>query len=86
MPSLRARWCVVGVVALCLLIPAMLLAQGTGGRILGRIADPTGAVLSGVKITATNEATGVTHESSSNDSGDYVSPTSRLGPTRSPST
>ncbi len=43
MPSLRARWTAVClVVTTCLWIPAPLCAQGTGGRILGRIADPDG--------------------------------------------
>lgn len=56
-----------------------LCAQGTGGRILGRIADPSGAVLSGAKITAVNEATGVSHSAISNDSGDYVFPDLSVG-------
>ena len=56
----------------CLVLPTLLLAQGTGGRILGRVSDPTGAVLSSVKVTATNEATGVSRDAVSNDSGDYV--------------
>jgi hypothetical protein len=81
MPSLRAHWnmkcletvCTI-VVALCLLVPALLSAQSTGGRILGRIADPTGAVLASVKVTLTNEATGVTTTTNSNDNGDYVFP------------
>ena len=71
MTSPRARWsqlCLLTtylstlglVLALCLSNPTRAAAQGTGGRILGRIADPTGAVLSGAKITATNDATGVT--------------------------
>jgi hypothetical protein len=64
---------------LCFALPSLLVAQGTGGRILGRIADPTGAVLSGVKITATNDATGVGHDSVSNDSGDYVFPELPVG-------
>lgn len=79
MLSLRARWCV-----LCVAIAAAGLfvranAQGTGGRILGRIADPTGAVLSGARVTATNEATGVTRDVLSNDSGDYVFPDLPVG-------
>src|ERR1700756_2854017 len=64
---------------LCLFLPTVSLAQGTGGRILGRIADPTGAVLSGVKVTATNEATGVGVDTRSNDSGDYVFPNLPVG-------
>src|SRR6202790_3389920 len=63
----------------CLSLPTLVLAQGTGGRILGRIADPTGAVLSGVKVTATNDATGVTHDAFSNGSGDYVFPDLPVG-------
>jgi hypothetical protein len=80
MPSLRAHWnmkcleTVCAIVVLCLLVPALLSAQSTGGRILGRIADPTGAVLASVKVTLTNEATGVTTTTNSNDNGDYVFP------------
>jgi hypothetical protein len=88
MPSLRTRRS-----ALCLSVPstcallgflvlslsAGLLAQGTGGRILGRVVDPSGAVLSGAKVTATNDATGVAHDALSNDSGDFVFPDLPVG-------
>ncbi len=47
------------------------LGQSTGGRILGRVADPTGAVLTGVKVTLVNEATGASRDTQTNDSGDY---------------
>ncbi len=72
MPSPRARWtafCVV--VAVSLLIPTLLLAQGASGRIVGRVADPSGAVLAGVKITLLNEATGISRDANTNDSGDF---------------
>src|SRR5271166_1693268 len=65
--------------AVCLFLPTLLTAQGTGGRILGRVSDPTGAVLSGVKITATNDATAVSQESMSNDSGDFSFPNVPVG-------
>ena len=76
MPSLRARWtmmCLLTVclTAICLLLPAMLAAQGANGRILGRVADPTGAVLSAAKVTLTNEATGISRDANTNESGDY---------------
>ncbi len=80
MPSLRARWtavCLVVATGLC--VPALLSAQGTGGRILGRIADPTGAVLGGVRVTATNDATGVARSTQSGDSGDYGFPDLPVG-------
>ncbi len=72
MPSLRARWIPLYVmIAVCLFFPTLLAAQGATGRIIGRVSDPTGAVLSGVKITITNQATGVSREALTNDSGDY---------------
>jgi hypothetical protein len=58
--------------SLFLICSTLLTAQSTGGRILGRVADPSGAVLSGVKVTATNEATGASREAVTNDSGEYV--------------
>ncbi len=72
MPPLRARWTAVcALVAFLLLTPALLLAQGANGRIVGRVADPTGAVLAGAKVTLTNEATAITRDALTNDSGDY---------------
>ena len=72
MPSFKApraaRWFAV----LFLLIPTLVFGQSTGGRLLGRIADPSGAVLANAKVTLTNEATGVRSETNSNDTGDYV--------------
>ena len=57
--------------SISLAVPALLRAQGTSGRIVGRVADPTGAVLAGVKITLVNQATGVSRDALTNDSGDY---------------
>ncbi len=65
--------------SLCLICSALLSAQGTGGRILGRVADPSGAVLSGVKVTLTNEATGVSNETATNANGDYGFPQVPVG-------
>ncbi|HKH99143.1 MAG TPA: TonB-dependent receptor [Candidatus Sulfotelmatobacter sp.] len=67
------------VAVLCFSLSTLLPAQGTGGRILGRVADPTAAVLSGVKVTATNDATGVNYDTQSNDSGDYGFPNLPVG-------
>jgi len=81
MQSTRALWIrlSLGVLCLALAFPLTLLGQGTGGRILGRVSDPSGAVLSGAKIVATNDATGVAHDSVTNDSGDYVFPDLPVG-------
>jgi len=56
----------------CFCSCTLLLAQSTGGRILGRVADPSGAVLAGVKVTLVNDATGAQRNVQTNDSGDYV--------------
>ncbi|MGA7658568.1 MAG: carboxypeptidase-like regulatory domain-containing protein, partial [Candidatus Sulfotelmatobacter sp.] len=76
MPSLRARWTTMCLEAICLvvslLIPTLLSAQGASGRIVGRVADPTGAVLAGAKITLVNEATAISRDALTNDSGDYT--------------
>ena len=76
-PFWLTRW--LAVVGLCLVCATLMFAQSTGGRILGRVADPSGAVLAGVKVTATNEATGVTRTTQTNDSGDYVFPEVPVG-------
>ncbi len=80
MPSSSARWATRALlVLLCLASSTLLFAQSTGGRILGRVADPTGAVLANVKVTATNEATGVGRTTQTNESGDYVFPEVPVG-------
>jgi len=38
---------------------------------VGRVADPTGALLAGVKITLTNQATAVSRSGETNASGDF---------------
>jgi hypothetical protein len=72
MPSSRAHWTAVCLtVAFSLCTSTLLVAQGTSGRILGRVADPTGAVLAGVKVTLVNEATNVSRDALTNGNGDY---------------
>ena len=60
------------VVGLTTLSSSPMSAQSTSGRILGRVADPTGAVLAEVKVTLTNQATGVARDTKTNASGDYT--------------
>ena len=72
MPSLRSRWsklCLA--LTVCLSLSVILSAQGTGGRILGRVSDPSGAVLAEAKVTLVNEATNVSRDTTTNTSGDY---------------
>ena len=68
---LRASyWCALVAILGLLFTPA--LGQSTGGRILGKVSDSTGAVVSGVKVTLVGEATGVSRDTTSNESGDYT--------------
>jgi len=64
----RFACCVVASV-LCLLLSAS--AQSTGGRIIGRVSDSTGAVVSGVNVALVNDATGVSRNTKTNETGDY---------------
>jgi hypothetical protein len=75
--TLRRATCLVALV--CLACCTLTVAQSTGGRILGRVADPTGAVLAEVNISLINEATGVSTTTQSNGSGDYAFPQVPVG-------
>jgi hypothetical protein len=55
------------------------VAQSTGGRVLGRVADSTGAVLANARVTLVNDATGVSIATVTNGSGDYVFPQVPVG-------
>ena len=55
------------------LLPATVLAQQAArGTLNGTVTDPNGAVVAGVKITATLEAAGIRRETVTNDQGLYV--------------
>src|SRR4051812_6098740 len=56
---------------LILFATCLLQAQSTGGRIVGRVTDTSGAVVPAAKITLTNEATGVSYNSESGGTGDF---------------
>ncbi|MFB3815977.1 MAG: TonB-dependent receptor domain-containing protein [Terriglobales bacterium] len=59
---------------------ATAAAQRLDGTLRGTVVDPTGAVLSGVNVTVTNEATGVTNTATTTNSGTYVFPNLLVGP------
>jgi len=69
----------MAVVCLCLVCTLLVFAQGTGGRVIGRVADASGAVLASVKVTLTNDATGVSRTAETNGSGDYGFPEVPVG-------
>ena len=49
-----------------------LWAQGTSGTVQGNITDKSGAILQGVKVTATETSTGLNFTSTSNRDGIYI--------------
>src|SRR6266436_108243 len=72
------RWLAVSVV--CTLLTAVsiapvLLAQTTisTGSIVGTVADPSGAVVSGAKVTITNKGTGQVVTTTTTSTGNYAS-------------
>src|SRR5436305_9868736 len=73
-PSMARRSLAVrlAVFSLLTLLTSPALGQSTGGRILGRVADPSGAVLANVSVRITNQATGVARDTKTNGSGDYT--------------
>ena len=54
-------------------------AQTFRGSIAGRITDSTGALLPGVTVTATNDATGVSRTTNTSAGGDFSIPDLQLG-------
>jgi hypothetical protein len=77
MPSLRARWTLMCLQTVCLALfvsqplATLMFAQGTSGRIVGRVSDPSGAVVANVKVTLVNEGTNVSRDAVTNGNGDY---------------
>src|SRR5919108_1716470 len=54
-----------------LFLSTALFSQSSNGTISGTVSDATGAVIPGVTVTATNNATGVVTTVISNDAGVY---------------
>ncbi len=72
--SLRVVLCLLACVPLLAPWQGRLLAQETRGTILGRVLDPSGAVVPGVAVRATNTGTNVTVSTRSNAEGNYDIP------------
>src|SRR5262245_3746734 len=68
MKKLRIR---AALLAFVLFGATPLFSQSSNGTISGTVADVTGAVVPGVTVTATNNATGVVTTVLSNDAGAY---------------
>jgi hypothetical protein len=60
--------------ALAIFASQPVRAQNAQGTIVGHVSDPSGAAVSGAKVTITNTSTGVTNSYITNATGDYVVP------------
>src|SRR5207244_4685435 len=58
-------------VFLCICVALHSFGQSSNARVSGTVNDASGAVLPGVEVTATNNATGVVTTVLSNDAGAY---------------
>jgi Carboxypeptidase regulatory-like domain/TonB-dependent Receptor Plug Domain len=56
---------------LCVCLTSLAFGQSSNARVSGTVTDPTGAVLPGVEVKATNNATGVVDTTLSNSTGAY---------------
>jgi hypothetical protein len=59
---------------------ASVWSQGTTAEISGSVKDPSGAILPGVEVTATQTATGAKRTAVTNETGNYVLASLPLGP------
>jgi hypothetical protein len=75
----RMRLVSLVVLFLVLGIASTLNGQTFRGAISGRVADQSGAVLPGVSVTATNDATSVSRTTTTSATGDFSVPDLQLG-------
>jgi Carboxypeptidase regulatory-like domain len=59
--------------------PSALFAQAVTGTLLGTVSDSTGAVVAGVKVTVTNQDTGLTRSVKTDAIGEYTVPSIPTG-------
>jgi hypothetical protein len=80
MQSRRCTWVrVPAVFALTLMLSASVSAQSPLGRLAGTVFDTSGAVLPGATATLTNEGTGQTQSTVSNETGAFLFPQVPVG-------
>src|ERR1017187_3861949 len=72
---------IVQLLAIALLVSAgSLFAQSDRGTITGVVTDQSGAVMSGVTVTATNTATGISNPAKTGAGGTYTILQLHVGP------
>ena len=56
----------------CVTLPAAGLAQAVNGSLLGTVTDRTGAAIPNAKVTITETSTNISHDATTNNSGNYT--------------
>src|SRR3954454_21556755 len=74
MPRFACRWLFA-----TLLLSSVAFAQRDLGTITGTVTDPQGAVVPNAKVTILEEATGLSYQVQTNDSGSYTRPALKPG-------
>jgi hypothetical protein len=77
----RSRFCagLAVLLAFFVMVTSSVWAQSVRGDIAGTVTDPSGAVIVGAKILATNTGTGATSTATSSSAGTYHFPSIPLG-------
>lgn len=65
---------ICAVLGLCFFFAGHAFAQTVTGSIYGTVADPSGAIIPGATVTATNVGTNEVHTTKSNGAGQYLFP------------
>lgn len=65
--------------ALGLLLAVSCLAQFDSAAVVGTVRDERGGAISGAKVTLLNQGTGISQNTTTNENGDYIFPTARIG-------
>lgn len=68
--------------ALLALLPWSIQAQDANGRVVGRVTDPSGAVIPNARIAATNTATNISRTAATDARGEYQILQLPIGPYR----
>src|SRR5689334_4458076 len=78
--KVTARFSMVAISAIAILSASPAYAQVSGATLSGTITDPSGAAISGAKVSITNKATGVSRDVTGDAAGLYSAPNLLPGP------
>src|ERR1700735_1347254 len=78
-PTMRNKVALFVVACLCVLFVSPVLHAQSNGSFSGTVADKSGSIINGAKITVTSQGTGATRDSISDDAGHYLIPLLPVG-------